>query len=160
SSRPFPMLSSLSLNMVLRLEGTAEAASRIALVQIPSGLARLVKIADPGAFVLLEDIVRAHASDLFPGQRILESAIIRLARDAELELDDEGGRTQLEIVERELRRRRRGGVTRLEITAGASDDLLALLKTELDIGPDDVYVVPGPVDLRVLMNLVDLPSLA
>jgi polyphosphate kinase len=160
SSRPFPMLSSLSLNMVLRLEGTAEAASRIALVQIPSGLARLVKIGEPGAFVLLEDIVRAHASDLFPGQRILESAIIRLARDAELELDDEGGRTQLEIVERELRRRRRGGVTRLEITAGASDDLLAHLKTELDIEPDDVYVVPGPVDLRVLMNLLDVPSLA
>jgi polyphosphate kinase len=160
SSRPFPMLSSLSLNMVLRLEGTAEAASRIALVQIPSGLARLVKIGEPGAFVLLEDIVRAHAGDLFPGQRILESAIIRLARDAELELDDEGGRTQLEIVERELRRRRRGGVTRLEITAGASDDLLAHLKTELDIEPEDVYVVPGPVDLRVLMNLLDVPSLA
>ncbi len=160
SSRPFPLLSSLSINLVLRLEGTGEAPSRFALVQIPAGLARLVKIAEPAAFVPLEEIVRAHLGELFPGQRILESAVIRLSRDAELELDDEGGRTQLEIVERQLRRRRRGGVTRLEITEGASEELLAHLRTELDINQDDVYVVPGLLDLRVLMQLGDLPALA
>jgi polyphosphate kinase len=159
SSRPFPMLSSLSLNMVLRLAGVDGGAERFALVQMPSGLTRLVKVAEPGTFVLLEDVVAAHVNELFPGQQILEAAIIRLARDAELELDDEGGRTQIEMVERELRRRRRGGVTRLEITEGASDDLIAHLRRELDIQPDDVYVVPRPLDLRVLMGLLDLPSL-
>ena len=50
--------------------------------------------------------------------------MIRLARDAELELDDEGGRTQLELVERELRRRRHSGVMRLEASAAASEQLV------------------------------------
>jgi polyphosphate kinase len=159
-SRPFPLLSSLSLNLALRLDATpGDPKRRLAIVQVPLVLTRLVPVAKSGVFVLLEEIISAHLPQLFPGQTILESAVIRLARDAELELDDEGGRTQLELVERELRRRRRSGVTRLEISGNASEELVGLLCVQLDITPDDVYVIPGPLDLRVLMALTDLPGL-
>jgi polyphosphate kinase len=159
-SRPFPLLSSLSLNLALRLDAApGRTERRLAIVQVPLVLTRLVAIAKPGVFVLLEEVISAHLPLLFPGQSILESAVIRLARDAELELDDEGGRTQLELVERELRRRRRSGVTRLEIGASASEELVGLLCVQLDITADEVYLVPGPLDLRVLMGLTDLPGL-
>ena len=107
SSRPFPLLSSLSLNLVLRLAAPVPDEHRLAVVQTPAGLQRLVRVGDGDTFILLEDLISAHIQELFPGQRIAECATLRLARDAELELDDEGGRTQLEIVERELKRRRR-----------------------------------------------------
>jgi polyphosphate kinase len=158
-SRPFPLLSSLSLNLALLFDAPDDHPRRLAIVQVPPGLTRLVKIAEPGTFVLLEDVVTAHVGQLFPGQRMLESAVIRLARDAELELDDEGGRTQLELVERELRRRRRSGIVRLEVTENASVDLVTMLRTQLDISAEHVYVVPGPLDLRVLMGLAELPGL-
>ena len=160
ASRPFPLLSSLSLNLALRLgPAPGESAERLAIVQVPPGLARLVPLAEPNEFVLLEAIVSGHISLLFPGQPIIECAAIRLSRDAELELDDEGGRTQLEIVERELRRRRRSDVIRLEASASASEELLAQLRDHLDIASEDVYIVPGPLDLRFLMTLTDLPGL-
>ena len=159
ASRPFPLLSSLSLNLALRLApATGETAPRLAIVQVPPGLARLVPFGGPSSFVLLESIVSAHVALLFPGQQILETAVIRLARDAELELDDEGGRTQLELVERELRRRRRSDVIRLEVSAEASPELLAELRRHLEITSEDVYVIPGPLDLRFLMGLADLPG--
>jgi polyphosphate kinase len=160
-SRPFPLLSSLSINVAVLLEpAPGEPDRRLVIVQLPAGLSRLVRIADPTAvaFVLLEDLVRAHLPQLLPGQRISEAAVVRLTRDAEMELDDEGGRTHLERVEQELRRRRRGHVVRLEVEAAASDDLLALLRRQLDVDPSDVYAVAGPLDLRVLMTLVDLPG--
>ena len=160
-SRPFPLLMSLSVNLALRLPPSApESDPRIAIVQVPQGLTRLVPVAaaDRGEFLLLEDIIKEHLADLFPGQTILESALIRLARDAELELDDEGGRTQLEAVERELRRRRKSDVVRLEVTSDISSELLALLSERLDVGPEDVYQINGPLDLRVLMQLVELPG--
>ena len=161
ASRPFPLLSSLSLNLALRLgPAPGETAERLAIVQVPPGLARLVPLGEPGHFILLEEIVSAHVSLLFPGQPIVECAAIRLSRDAELELDDEGGRTQLEIVERELRRRRRSDVIRLEASAAASEALLVQLRDHLDIAAEDVYIVPGPLDLRFLMALTDLPGLA
>jgi polyphosphate kinase len=84
--------------------------------------------------------------------------LIRLARDSELEFDDEGGRTHLELVERELRERRRSDVVRLEIDAMASDELAEVLRTRLEVPADHLYRVPGPLDLRVLMGLVDQPG--
>ena len=161
-SRPFPLLASLSLNLALLLEADGEEPERrLAIVQVPWGLARLVDVSggDGVCYVLLEDVIRAQLAQLFPGQVILESAVIRLARDAELELDDEGGNTHLEVVEREVRRRRRSDVVRLEVESPASEELLGLLRDQLDISPEDVYAVPGPLDLRVLLALTELPGL-
>ena len=129
-SRPFPLLSSLSLNLALLLE-PARRGRRTAgwrSCRCPSGLAASRRVAgsEDVAFVLLEDVIRAHlAAALSRARRSWSRACIRLARDAELELDDEGGRTQLELVEREVRRRRRSDVVRLEIEATASDELVA-----------------------------------
>jgi len=161
--RPFPRLSSLSLNIAVLLEATdPDTPRRLAIVQVPGGLQRLVQVADEDglSFVFLEDLIRLHLSQLFPGQRIIESSVIRLSRDAELEFDDEGGRTQLERVERELRRRRISDVVRLEVEARASRELVALLCEQVDVTHDDVYAVAGPLDLRVLMQVVELPGYA
>jgi polyphosphate kinase len=158
-SRPFPMLASLSLNLAVLLDAApGEHERRLAIVQVPSGLPRLVPISEPGAFVfvLLEEVIRAHLAQLFPGQTILEAAFVRLVRDAELELDDEGGRTHRELVEREVRRRRRSEVVRLEMEATVSETIPAFLRQQLDITPEDVYAVPRPLDLRALMALTEL----
>ena len=158
-ARPFPLLASLSLNLAVVLGGTADGVEqRLAIVQVPAGLTRLVSVpnADGHTFVLLEEIIRAHLADLFPGQQIVEARVIRLARDAELELDEEGGRTHLEAVEVEVRNRRRRDVVRLEIEASASDTLVASLRDRLELSADDVYLIPGPLDLRVLFPLTEL----
>jgi polyphosphate kinase len=163
-SRPFPLLSSLSLNVAVLLDAApGETNRRLAIVQVPPGLARLVPVtpSEPGhTFVLLEALIRTHLAQLFPGQSIVEATVIRLVRDAELELDDEGGRTHLELVEREVRRRRQSDVVRLEVESTTSDELLALLRAQIDVTPEDVYAVPGPIDLRILMGLADLPGFA
>jgi polyphosphate kinase len=160
ASRPFPLLASLSLNVVLRLAPVDEGEdARLAVVQVPMRLPRLVRVpGDAVTFVLLSDVIRAEFDSLFPGQRVIESAVVRLSRDSELELDDEGGLPYLQAIEEELRQRRRNDVVRVEVEAGVSDDLLAKVATEADAGPDDIYRVPGIVDVRVLMGLADLPD--
>ena len=158
-SRPFPLLTSLSLYLAVRLDpAPGDTGSRLAIVQVPAGQPRLVGVSPDlrFTFVLLEDVIRAHLPQLFPGQSILECAVVRVSRDAELEVDDEGGRTQIELVERELRRRRSSDVVRLEIEAGASPELLALLQEQFEVEHDETYAVPGPLDLRILMALADV----
>src|SRR5262245_1819527 len=162
ASRPFPRLANLTLNLALRLapaEGAEEP--RLAVVQVPGGLRRLVRpVGGEGStYVLLEEVIRAELGELFPGQQVLESAAFRIARDAELELDDEGGRPYLEALEEELKKRRRGHVVRLEVETAASDTLLALLIERLEIEVTDVYRVSGPLDMRALQPLVEIPAL-
>ena len=161
-SRPFPRLANLSLNLALALApNEGEEAPRLGVVQVPAGLRRLVR--PPGAegstYVLLEEIVREGLADLFPGQAVLEAATFRIARDAEMELDDEGGRPYLEAIEEELRKRRSGQVVRLEVEEGIGDTLLGVLSDRLEVEAGDVYRVRHPLDMRALWPLTDLPAL-
>ncbi|HJS58856.1 MAG TPA: polyphosphate kinase 1 [Vicinamibacteria bacterium] len=161
TSRPFPMLASLSLNVAVQLApGEGQDEPRLAVVQLPARLRRLVRLPlDGAAFALLEDVIRAELQALFPGQTLLETATFRVARDAELALDDEGGRDFLEAVEEELRKRRKSRVVRLEIEQGASDELVARLAQRLEVAAEDVYRIPGLLDVRSLFPLVELPAL-
>ncbi|MEO8481660.1 MAG: polyphosphate kinase 1 [Acidobacteriota bacterium] len=156
--RPFPMLASLTVNLAFWLAPAAgQSEKRLAVVQVPPRLSRLIRLngREGYEFVLLEDVVRLCAEALFPGQVILESSAFRLARDSEVDPDDDG-RSFVEALEAELRRRRRSSVVRLEVEDSVSDGLLALLMRHVHVESDDVYRVPSPVDLRCLMSLVDL----
>jgi len=162
SSRPFPMLAGLSLNLAILLApAPGEEDPRLAVVQVPARLPRLVRPAgiEGTTYVLIEDIVRAELAALFPGQEIREAAVFRVARDAELDFDDEGGRDLLEVIEEELKNRRRSGIVRLEIEAGVGSEMLEVLADRLSVGPEDTYRVKGLLDVRALFALVDLPSL-
>jgi len=158
--RPFPMLSALSLNVAFWLSPADEERDRrLAVVQVPSRLPRLVRLAgiDEPTFVRLDDIMRAESGAIFPGQFVGESAAFRLARDAELELDDEG-ESFLEAVERSLRQRRRNDVVRLEIAAEASADAVDHLARLVDVNADDIYRLPGFIDVRALAAICDIPG--
>ena len=160
-SRPFPLLSSLSLNLALRLEPSEPGdPPRLAVVQLPSRLPRLVRVAggEGAMFVPLEDVIRGGFDALFPGQTVLESAAFRMSRDAELELDDEGGQSYLEALEEELRRRRKSDVVRLEVEARASDGLVQLLVEQAGLEGHDLYRLSGLLVLRALWALADLPG--
>jgi polyphosphate kinase len=162
TSRPFPMLSSLSLNLAVLLgPPDGEEDPRLAVVQVPGRLPRLVR--PPGVegmlHVLLEDVIWAELASLFPGQEIRDVAAFRIARDSELDFDDEGGRDFLQVIEEELKNRRRSGIVRLEIEDGVSPPLVELLMSRLELAAEDVYRIRGPVDVRPLMSLVELPLL-
>src|SRR5262249_56432467 len=105
---------------------------------------------------VLEEVIRGELSALCPGQNVRESAVFRIARDAELELDDEGGHDFLRAVEEELRNRRRSEIVRLEVEAQAGDPLLADLSPRLGVSAEDLYRIPGPLDIRAFSPLPDL----
>src|SRR5437667_4874298 len=78
SSRPFPMLAGLSLNLAILLSpAPGEEAPRLAVVQVPARLPRLVRPAglEGTTYVLIEDILRSELAALFPGQEIREAAV-------------------------------------------------------------------------------------
>ena len=145
--RPVPMLSGLNINVAFWLSGVAgDNARRLAVVQVPAGLPRLVRLAgtDGVTFVWLEDVIRAEAAALFPGQEVLESTVFRLLRDAEFEFDDEGGESFLDALEHSLRQRRRNEAVRLDIESTATADALHHLERLLEVAPDAMYRVAGP----------------
>lgn len=151
---PFPYISDLSLNLAVLVQDSSDQRRHFARVKVPSTLARWVRAGD--RFVLLEQVIAAHLDQLFRGMTIVEHHTFRVTRNFDLAIEEEEADDLLAAVEYELRRRRFGRATRLEISSSMSEEVLDLLVRELDLEPRDVYVSRAPLDARSLDEIASL----
>jgi polyphosphate kinase len=158
---PFPYISNLSLNLAVIVRDPATGERRFARVKVPPLLPGFVVTPDGERFVPLDHVIAAHLGALFPGMEIENHHPFRVTRNADLTLEEDEADDLLAAVEMELRRRRFGRAVRLEIDAAMTAEVRELLTRELDLGPQDVYVVEGPLDLAGLWAVhgLDRPEL-
>lgn len=157
---PFPMISNLSLNIAVVVRDEVSGEERNARIKVPSSLPRFVPVGN-GTFVLLEDLIIANLSRLFPGMTIGRADLFRVTRNADLTLDEDEADDLLVALEVELRRRRFGEALRVEIQRGISAEYLELLTSQLELDPSNVYVTEAPLGLHDLWSLYafDRPEL-
>jgi polyphosphate kinase len=158
-AHPFPYISDLSLNLVVRVANPATGEERIARVKVPPLLPRFVVLPDGGRFVPVEQLIAAHLDSIFPDMTIAEHHAFRVTRNADVSVDEDEAGDLLAAVELELRRRRFGQAVRLEVEAGLPPDLLAMLISEVDVPEGNVFVTEVPIDLGGLRSLVELDRL-
>jgi polyphosphate kinase len=158
---PFPYISNLSLNLIVRVGDPVSGEERVARVKVPPLLSRFVVMPDGERFVALEQIIAAHLGALFPDMVIGEHYAFRVTRNADLALEEDEADDLLSAIEMELRRRRFGRAVRLEIAAEMSDDMRDMLMHELDVGVQDTFATDAPLDLGGLWAVygLDRPEL-
>lgn len=157
ASRPFPLIRNKTLNIAALLANKENRSETVfATVQVPSVLPRLVQIpSEEGtkAFILLEQIIERNISKLFSNYKLLCAYPYRIMRNADLTIDEEEASDLLKEIENKLKMRQWGEVIRLEVEAGIDAKLLKFLKGEFKVAEEDVFKIPGPIDLTVLMKL-------
>ena len=153
--QPFPYISALSLSLGVFVRDPETGEERLARVKVPEGLPRFVPVGLRGLFVPLEDVIAHFLDSLFPQMEIRGVSPFRLSRDADFELSDEAD-DLLEAVQLELRRRRFGDIVRIEVARSTSPELLERLKHGLRVEDEQVYLVPGLLDLADAMQLASL----
>ena len=151
AAHPFPDLRNKSLNILVELQVAARGRGerRLAIVQVPGILSRLVRLPQKGRarrFVLLEEVIFNRLEDLFPGNRLLGRWCFRVTRNSELYIDEESAANLLKAVEKELFNRRKGAAVRLEIDDGCPKPLQAKLARYLGLSDAEVYEIRGPID--------------
>ena len=158
--RPFPYISNLSLSLGVLVRDPVTAVETFARVKVPKEmLPRFVPTGDGYTFVPLEDLIAKHLDELFPGMEIVDYDVFRVTRDADFTVSDEAD-DLLQAVEDELRRRRFGDVVRVEVGAGMSPVIREQIAGSLEVAADDVFDVPGLIDLRDLSDIVSVPGYA
>ncbi len=174
SSRPFPLILNKSLNIAALLKRKkAEAGGKkqkdeleFAMVQAPKVLRRVIELParqkENGSglrvAVLLEDLIEYNIERLFSNYDVIATSAFRIMRDADFELDEDEIDDLLEEISKQLKKRRRGDVIRLEISDKADRRLIKILKKELWIEEEDIYYIDGPLDLTFLMSVYSLPG--
>ena len=158
SSRPFPLIRNKSLNIAALVQKKNGADGlEFAMVQVPSGLPRIVELPADGngerRVILLEEIIERNMKELFLNYNIVSAHPFRIMRNADFTLDEEEAEDLLEEIQKQLKKRQWGEVIRLEVEEKVDKRLLKILKRELSVGNDDIYEINGPLDLTFLMKM-------
>ncbi|KLN60186.1 polyphosphate kinase [Kiloniella spongiae] len=152
-AHPFPFVPNHGFCMVLELEDVQEDKYINGLIAMPHQLNRFIRM--PGEhhrFIRLEQVIRLHLSQLFPGFDVISVGHFRLLRDSDIEIEEEA-EDLVRVFESALKRRRRGSCIRLSIDANMSENLRSFVTRELDVDPDRMFVLEG------LLGLVDTKRL-
>ncbi|MBB6628462.1 RNA degradosome polyphosphate kinase [Nocardioides sp. KIGAM211] len=155
-AHPFPYISGLSLNLAVVIRNPKTDKEHFARVKVPPIFTRFVPLGNQ-RFVPLEDVIAEHLKRLFPGMEVLEAHSFRVTRNEDLEVEEDDAENLLAALEKELLRRRFGPPVRLEVEETISPAVLELLTSELGVTQDEVFRLPGPLDLRGLHGIADLP---
>jgi polyphosphate kinase len=164
---PFPFISNQSLSLLVVLGD--ETGERLARVKVPGTLPRLVPVepvppqggsADgrhrPLCFVWLEQVVTANIQLLFPGMPVAATYPFRVVRNADLEIEEDEAADLLADVEEMLRQRPFGFVACLTVDESLPAERRAWLADRLEVGPEGIQVLHGPLGLADLMGLLDI----
>ena len=171
--RPFPHISNLSLNLavVVRDEAGQEHFARI---KVPDTLPQLVAVQGasrdrPSAssgpkeskFIWLEQLIASNLGLLFPGLEIVASYPFRVTRDADVAIQELESDDLLETIEDAMQERRFLSAVRLQIAHDMPDETLGILTSQIEIAPQDVERVDGPLGFTRFMELyaLDRPDL-
>ena len=164
-AHPFPFIPNMGLVMVLRLMRADDATAVRALIPLPSQVERFIRLPAASShkairFVRLEDVVERFLGHVFPGLHIGGHGMFRLIRDTDVEFEEEA-EDLVRSYELALKRRRRGQVIHLTMSANMPEDLRHLVADELDASVDEIFIQPGMLGVADLRQLIvdDRPDL-
>ena len=162
-AHPFPNLTNKALYILASVVKThkRKGSRKMAIIPVPRILPRIIKIDVPRrgnaeVCIFLSDIIQRYVGRLFPGYSVRSAVPFRITRNSDLYIDEEEVENLLSEVEEELLNREKGAAVRLEIAQGADPLLLEELLNAIELTPENVTTIDGPINLARLMSAYDL----
>jgi len=155
-AHPFPFIPNTGYSLALQFERIKDKGTLKALLPIPHQIDRFIFLPSPEGVIRalpLEELLLLHLDSLFPGYKAKGHCSFRVLRDSDLEVEDEAEDLVREF-EVALKRRRRGEVVRMKISADAPKALQSLIMEELHVTEDEVVEIDGMIGLADLSELV------
>lgn len=140
--KPFLNNAELYLAVILQDKNPDTKSIQYAVVKIPSDhLARFIELPSEKGHhdvILLDEVVRFSLKWLFPGYDIIDSYSIKIARDAELYIEDEFTGDLLDKIKHSLIKRNIGPASRLVYDHSMPKEMLNYLLRLLEIDKEDL----------------------
>jgi len=158
-AHPFPFISNLSLNLLVKFIRRKNKPPVLARVKVPvgDGAPRFMKLGKAGRFIPLEEVMRHNLDILFPGVEILGCEVFRVTRNSNTEGSEEHAEDLLALIESELQERRFAPIVRLEVEKGMDPAHRGLLAAELGLDNSrDVFEIGSLLGLRDLFEITSL----
>ena len=165
-AHPFPFISNLSLNLLVHVKRPEDQAlPSYTRIKIPvgDGIPRFVQLPDTNHFLPIEELVMKHLNMLLPQVEVVDAAVFRVTRNAQVERDEETADDLLAMIQSELRDRRFASIVRMQIQDSIDETARGMLAAELGLNENEDVFSTGSslMALRDLFEIVgiDMPEL-
>ncbi|MES2432032.1 MAG: polyphosphate kinase 1 [Bacteroidota bacterium] len=166
SLQTFPILNDKSIYLACTLSKSNNSiAQRFALIAVPSRrLQRFIILPskqNETHIILLEDIIRFCLPQIFSffGYDIFSAHIIKVTRDAEIDIDNDISTSLIQKIEKGLKSRKKGKTVRFVFDKDISPSLLTYLVKRLGLSQKDNLIAGGRIhNFKEFINFPELPN--
>lgn len=158
---PLPRLKDSVAYLAVKMY-SKNSPNRYALLEIPRTINRFVvlpKHDDKDVIIMLDDLIRCNLDyifDIFEYDAI-EAHMIRITRDAELDIELDLGKSFLEKLTKSISNRKDGDPVRFIYDKNIDPDTLSFLLRKMDIEKNDSVIAGGKYHFR--KDFMNFPSL-
>lgn len=138
-----------NIYFALKISPIEESKPIYAILQLPTKkfdrFIILPKNSESTHVIYLDDVIRLGLSELFffIEHKKIEAFAFKITKDAELDIEDDISATYWEIIDKSLKRRKKGNTVRFSYDKNISDDLLNYLKKLFKISKTDAFLSGG-----------------
>lgn len=161
-AHPFPFMPNLSTAQLFTLRPPKGKHNQVSVIQFPPKLKRFVtlELDDEASderirIIPAEEVIELFIDVLFPHFKLLDSGIIRVIRDSDLDIEDDA-EDLVRGFERAIKRRRRGRSVRINVSKNTPQALRQLVMEQLHVEERDVVEVEGIIGLAQLSELMSI----
>jgi polyphosphate kinase len=162
SIQAFPTLNDKSIYLACKLsESNGKIPQRFALVSVPTRLSRFVILPPTESgnhLILLEDVIRFCLPQIFSyfDYNTFSSHIIKVTRDAEIDIDNDISTSLIQKIEKGLKNRKKGKPVRFTFDKDIDSEVLNYLIKRLGLSNKDNIQSGGRI--HNFKDFIDFPN--
>ncbi|MEO7178470.1 MAG: RNA degradosome polyphosphate kinase [Allosphingosinicella sp.] len=152
-AHPFPFIPNRGFSLIFDLRHLRTGKPIRELLMVPSTLPRFVRL--PGAearYIAVETLIRRNIAVLFPDHELVGGGAFRILRDSDIEVEEEA-EDLVRYFRSAIKRRRRGRVIRLKLSAEMPHELVNMVRE--GVGAADAIVTES----TGFLGIADLDAL-
>jgi polyphosphate kinase len=149
-SNQFPHLKDRLAFLAIRMEIAHEKqqTQQYALIEIPETISRFVVLPsedDTQQVMLIDDVIRFHLDTIFRifNYQHIEAHMIKITRDAELDIDDDLSKSYVEKIAESVKDRLEGDPVRFVYDQEINKETLSFLLAKMGINHNTDSLIPG-----------------
>ena len=156
--QPFPFLKNKEIYAVVVLG--SKNSEKLGIIPCSNNVfRRLISVpSNPNRYILVEDVILHYLSRVFERYTIKSKSLIRIIRNADIDVDEAFFDEDLDYrdsMERLIRTRKKLCPVKLEYSRVLDDTVIERLRKELGLFPEQIFYTEVPLELSFLFQIQD-----
>ncbi|HEX8238567.1 MAG TPA: RNA degradosome polyphosphate kinase [Allosphingosinicella sp.] len=127
-AHPFPFIPNRGFSLIFDLRHRRTGRPIRELLMVPATLPRFIRLPGTEArYIAVETLIRRNIAVLFPDHELVGGGAFRILRDSDIEVEEEA-EDLVRYFRSAIKRRRRGSVIRLKLSAEMPEELVNMVR--------------------------------